>query len=274
MSLAKIVESLEVGERYVADGLPDDIYHEAPGIGSSAIKQAAISMAHYKAYCERERDVSPQAAKNMRIGSATHCLVLEPDTYEEKFVTQPRDIKQRRGEKWEQFKEDNPGKTILAPDEPELASDMANAVLDSQLYKYFEDGKAEQSIWYRHESGLLLKCRLDYHRGDLGVDLKTTIRDSPKAFANCVKYEYDMQDAHYRMVADIKDFAFVGILKTKPHCAFLTKQGSDVRRLAEQRLNKAIEELRLAQDFDDYPGVPVELIETSLNERELAQLEV
>ena len=271
--LSEIVESLKPGERYVADGLSDKAYHEAPGIGSSGMKAAVKSMAHFKAYQDREDEFSPQAEKNMRIGSATHCLVLEPELYDEKFATQPAEIKQRRGEKWENFKKENEGKEILTKDEVVLAGDMANSIFDSPASNYFSNGKPEQSIWYRHESGVLLKARLDYHVGDLGVDLKTTIRDTQKAFANCVKYDYDIQDALYRMVADIKDFVFVGVLKTKPHCAFLAKQGPLVRQLAEQRLNKAINDIATAQEFDDYPGLPVELVETALTDKELELLE-
>lgn len=270
--LELIIEGLEIGERISIRGIGEGMYHAAPGLGSTLLKAATQSLAHYRVALNDEGDTSPQARKAMAIGSATHCLVLEPEQFEEKFVAQPEDIKVRNGKRWEEFALRNADREIMTEADIALASDMADAVLDD-AGKFFTGGEAELSYWYRHESGLLLKARIDYQMGDAGIDLKTSRAESAHKFKQAVKYDYDIQDAAYRLVTGLADMIFVGVGKDKPHPIYLCKQGPQVREKAERALARAIDALAVARDFDHYPKPPAELVETSLSAWELEPAE-
>ena len=270
--LKKKINALKVGERLRVEGLDEDIYHAAEGVGSSLLKAASHSLAHYKTAIEHtdEEERSASQQDRLNVGSATHTLVLEPELFDQKYAVKPAEIKKRVGEEWKKFLAANKGKTIMVTTGANTlkdAEDMANAVIDG-VGHYFIDGQAEVSYFYRHTTGLILKGRMDYERGDAIIDLKTTIKDTPTAFNRCVKYDYDWQDALYRMVAGKKEMIFVGVAMKSPHSVFLTKQGMDVRLRAERRIEEILSELAFAIEFQEFPAYPVELIETSLNSSE------
>jgi len=277
--LKKKIKALKVGERIRLVGLDEDIYHAAEGVGSSLLKQAAHSLAHYKAARDHIQEDERTQAQQDRLneGSATHCAVLQPEIFDTVFIVIPESIKRRSGTEWNYFKEAHKDKTILLRKSMDKAGEMANAVLD-RVGHYFIDGEPEVSYFYKHETGMILKSRLDYERCDAIIDLKTTIKDSPAAFGRCVKYDYDWQDALYRLVADKPEMMFVGVEYKTPHSVFLTKQGLDVRLRSERRLNEILSQLAFAIEFQEFPAFPVELVETELTsgerEKEPAKLEL
>lgn len=262
------ISALKTGERMALFDIPESMYHESEGVGSTLLKAATQSMAHYKAKREKLNDFSEAAKKAMLIGRATHCLVLEAELYAEKFVRLPSEIKVRNGKKWEAFRLANAGKDILSESEELMASAMSDEILET-VGKYFIGGVSEKSYWYRHESGLVLKARVDYEIGDGGVDLKTTKHDTPEQFKKALKYDYAIQEVSYRLVTGLSDMFYVGIGKGKPYSVFLCKQGKDVRERATQAMEKAIADICEAKAFDSYPNIPVQLMETELTAYEL-----
>lgn len=273
--LNDMIRELAVGERLTVPGLDETLYHSIEGIGSSLLKAADQSLAHYKAAIDHvpEENRSAVAQENLDVGSATHCAVLEPEIFNKKFIVIPESIPKRAGAEWKAFAEKHKEKTILRQVAMEKVDAMANAVLDG-VGHYFVDGEAELSYFYKHESGLILKARGDYVRGDAVFDLKTTVDKNPGKFSRTVKYEYSLQDALYRLVSGKADMMFVGIEKTPPHSVYLCKEGADVRQKAEKRVNEVITELAFAIEFQEFPSYPVELCETELTagerEREAA----
>jgi hypothetical protein len=264
-SLKKKIDALKVGERVRLLNLDEDIYHAAEGVGSSLLKQAAQSLAHYKAAFDHiQEDERTQAQKDrLNEGSATHCAVLQPELFDEEYIVIPDTIKKRAGKEWAAFKEANADKTILPSKSLKVSIEMADAVLDS-VGHYFTDGEAEVSYFYRHETGMILKGRIDYERGDALIDLKTSKDTTPEKFSRSVKYDYDWQDALYRFVTGKKEMLFIGVEYKSPHSVFFAKQGSDVRIRAERRLKAVLDQLAFAIEFQEFPPYPVDLIETTL----------
>lgn len=263
--LQKKLDALKPGERICLQNISEDMYHAADGIGSTLLKAATKSLAHYQ---HAKDDVS--SADHFVVGHAAHTMVLEPIKFDQRFVVQPEDIKTRRGKKWDDFYEANADKEILRQSDNEIVNDMANAIFDA-CGKLFVNGKAEISYWYRHPNGLLLKARVDYKNGDGIIDLKTTRHDTPKKFSNAVKYDYDMQDAHYRLVTGLSDMIYVGVGKTAPYSVFIAKQGQDVRAKAEAKLEGILADIAYAEEYNDFPNLPVEMVVTELTEREKAE---
>jgi hypothetical protein len=255
-SLNDEIQALKEGERLVKRGVPDTLYHAADGIGSSLMREATKSMAHYHLSLTSER----KQTASMAIGSAVHCLVLEPDDFFERFVIQPAHLKPGNSTEWQTWKRAQT-KNIITRCELDTITQTAEAVMD-RAAPYFVKGDSELSYWYRDESGLILKARLDYKQGDLGIDLKTTNDDTARRFSRTVKYDYAVQDSLYRRVSGLSDFIFIGVCTSAPHSVYACKQSEKNRAYAEDQINRAIEAILIAQEFDDYPLAPIELIET------------
>lgn len=266
--LTKKLDALQPGERLAVDGVPDHVYHAAPGIGSTLMKAASKSMAHFKAARDNVSEPTPQQQAAYDVGNALHTLVLEPDLFLDRFVVQPEDIPRRAGKKWELFKAQNADKTILSVSQLATAGAMADSVYDT-CGRFFQGGEAEKSYWFKHPGGLLLKARIDYQAGDAIVDLKSTKHDTGEQFLRAVKYDYDQQDALYRYVSGLPDMIYVGVGKLAPYPPFLAKQGAAVREMAEARLESTIQDLIFAHEFNEFPGVAPELYETELKPWEI-----
>ena len=195
-------------------------YHARPEIGKSGLDAVHKSMAHY--YAPRKK-----ATTAMETGIAFHTLVLETEKFEQQYVRSIEcDRRTKDGkEKWAEFLEQNPDKTILKIDAWESLMRMKESMdAHPRISNYFESGQAETSIfWEMNATGC--KARPDWmvNDGEFIIDLKTTADASPEAFAkSCANYRYHVQDAWYskavESVLGIKPvFVFVVVESTEPH---------------------------------------------------------
>ena len=262
-SLQEKIDNLDFDQRFCLTNVPDSLYHGSEGVGSTAMKSAVKSMAHFQEYMNGQ-SYSDTTLKAFTLGSAVHTLVLEPELFNDRYVMQPPSIKVRRGKDWEAFKAANRDKEILSSNDLALARRMSETTI--QLCgRFFSGGSSEKSYWYRHPCGMVLKARIDYEIGDAAIDLKTTIADTPEKFAKVVKYDYAVQDSLYRLVSGLPDMLYVGVCKAPPHSIFLCKQGEDVRERADHMVELTIDSLLDADMNDSWPNMPVELIETELS---------
>ena len=266
--LTNYINDLQPGTRLTCYSLPEEIYHAAPGLGSTAFKEANKSMAHYKVY----RDEPREDKKCYDIGSAVHCLTLEPELFDDRFAVHPEiDRRTKAGkEAWAKFVGQHPGKTYLSEKEIKQVERMADSLL-CYAGKYLTGGNPEVSYFYRDHSGLILKARVDYQIADFAVDVKTRrqpIGNEINDFTRFIKYEYDIQDALYRRVSGLNDMIYVGVGKYAPYPVFLRLQGDDVRERAEKKIDNLIKQIKTAEEFDEYPMYPVELVRTELTDFE------
>ncbi len=250
---------LKSGERFEVRGLPSEIYHAADGYGSTAVREATRSMAHFWTYLHTPRTQS----RDMLLGTLTHLLVFEPERVNDLIVVQPDDLVPGNNNAWKNWKAAQT-KQIVTKAELEYSGDLASSVIDN-LGQFFSDGYPELSVWYRDESsGLLLKARADYVQGDALIDLKTTRAESAGHFRSICGTEYAIQDALYRRVTGLADMVFAGVSKEAPYQCYLAKQGKEVRAVANNKLSAALDAIVFAQEFNSYPLPPVEVLETSL----------
>lgn len=68
-------------------GLSNEAYHAGPGISKSQLDDIAINPAVYLWRKHAPVDVEKTAALDM--GSALHCLLLEPEEFDKRFVVAP-----------------------------------------------------------------------------------------------------------------------------------------------------------------------------------------
>lgn len=206
-------------------------YHADPAVSKSHLDQIARSPLHYwSRYVDPNREpVEPTPA--MRLGSALHCLVLEPELFDAQFITAPAmDRRTKAGkEAWEQFSAEAGSRTVLSVDERAQISRMAEQVWCHKAAAYLlnQDGKAEQTVKWRDDAtGLECKCRPDWmiNSGQILVDLKTTEDASPAGFQRSLAtYRYHVQAAHYMrgvrmgIAADPEQFIFICVEKKPPY---------------------------------------------------------
>jgi exodeoxyribonuclease VIII len=211
--------------------ISNEDYHRGPGLSASGLKLLAQSPSHFKGSVREETPA-------MRIGTALHTAVLEPDRFADEYVAAP-DIDRRTKagkEAWAELEQS--GKLVLSAKEYGDACGMAEAIRRHSIaVSLVSGGMAERSVYWEctavvadavgeEEVPFLCKARPDYIRplskGHLVVDLKTT-PDARDFERSAYSLGYHLQAAHYRSGLNStpygapKSFVFVVVEKTPPY---------------------------------------------------------
>lgn len=167
------------------EALPANVYHAAPGVGSTDQKRLLGSPKKY-AYLKANPEEPTEA---MMFGSIFHAMLLEMDTFEHFYCVKPLGTDRRTKvgkEAYEAFEKANVGKTIITHQMFELAYAMIKRVREHpRLEKMLKPGKPEFSVFSQGPSGVVQKGRADLYLPDGGiiVDFKSTDDSSPAAFS-------------------------------------------------------------------------------------------
>jgi hypothetical protein len=169
-------------------------YRRIDAVNFSTLKCMAESPLHYLDAVENQRE----ATSAMDVGTAEHCMVLEPDQFPPRYSVWTGKI--RRGKEWDAFEAANLDKTIITQAEYERCSAMRDRVMAHPAAgPILAMGEAEKVItWKDPETGIDCKARIDWLSGSI-ADLKTTKSANPRIFAaTCARYRYHTQMAWYR----------------------------------------------------------------------------
>ena len=181
-------------------------YHAGSGLGSSHLRELLKSPLHHKTSINSPSKETPA----MKLGTATHCAILEPERFEIEYVEAPCVDRRTKDGKalWSELEQS--GKIILSSDEYTKVTDMANAIRGHDLAsKLITGGASEQSVYWEQKVSSLdvpeifCKSRPDYvkpmQKGYVIVDIKTTQDAHISEFQRKAyyKYCYHLQAAHY-----------------------------------------------------------------------------
>ncbi len=203
---------------------PFDTYQKVRAVNWSSLKHMSVSPRMY-----RYRLANPEPRKAAWVlGGAIHCMVLEPETFADRYVTldaetikavaPARNTKEGKAliaerPEWSPAAMTSdeyqaacvaaayPGKEALTAAQHATALAAAAAVNDHRVARdLLRGGLAEESIsWTDATTGLGCKGRLDYLRPDLVIDLKSSRDPSPDKFErDAVDYGYAAQVAFYQ----------------------------------------------------------------------------
>jgi hypothetical protein len=249
-------------------------YHSRPEISKSDLDAASKSGIHFK-YKKEGPKQKPTPA--MRIGSAFHAQILEPEIFEDEFIFKPDMLNARSkdGKEWKAAQEEA-GRIVLSGEDKEQLQSMSKALLDCAPAKKLlgAAGKPEQSFfWKDEETGLGCKCRPDFLLEDGGtiVDLKTTIDASFRGFLKSISnFRYHVQAGWYlhgleKATGEIPErFIFIAVEKTAPYGVgvyeadrLMIMNGLDQARADLKKIAKWKEE-------SQYPGYCTEVQQISL----------
>ena len=212
----------------------------------SSLKEFAKSPNHFIYYKQHERT----ATAAMTRGSALHCLVLEPNEFENRYFIAPNF---RRGTKaWDECVEAAGTREIIKDSEFEGIERMASAIMENrQAREVITNATAfEQHVEFEF-NGLPFHGFIDIV-GPVVADLKSTQDVSPNGFQRFVfNYKYHWQAALYlRAVGMDNEFMFVGIEANAPHNVM-------VYRLTRATIDIAVRELiEITNAFKKWDGLP------------------
>ena len=240
----------------VHEGVPASVYHSWDAISNSALGYLQRSPAHLRAYLERDEIDS----KELRIGSAAHCLILQPELFKHEFCTYDGT---RRGKAWEEFKQAAGKKVVLSKDEQNLVEDMAAAVkFHPDAAEFLADATAREAsgIWEDERTGVVCKLRSDLVNDNLAtiVDVKTTRDARRDAFERSIfTYGYHRQAAMYldgwqALGRNYEHFVFICVEKEPPFAVALYRLRDDVVELGRKELRELLNRYQTCIESDDW----------------------
>ena len=225
--------------------LPFERYHRLPGLNQSKLKQLLSSPSKQK------QGYKIQQAMNF--GNAGHCLLLEPQKFEDLFVSAPKGLNRRgkNGKKsWEEFCELHSGKNVLAATEWEQLQKIRKVFnINPKIMQFWKDGETEVSMfWNDDELDLECKARMDWYDADSMkiVDLKFTNNIGKLCNQKLMDQHFSVQAAWYRrgvykLTGSRCDFLFVFVEKYYPHMISVIQVREEIIRDGEHAILSAIE---------------------------------
>lgn len=277
---------------------PEHLYRKSPGLSATEVKVFANqSPAHYRHRFLGEPVARSESAA-MVLGSMVHCLVLEPQHFDSRYRAQPEpdtgtlvtvpQLRQwlkdhnlnqagNKQELIERIVQHDPEAPVWAVMEeqrkqaryrtvkPEVmaqARAMADSVFNnSQAHQLMSRGDAEVSVWGQHESTeLLIKCRPDWLRDGLCVDVKTCACASPHAFRrDLVKFGYDLQQVHYLNTLcsagkPVDIFAFIAVESEPPYLSQVYQLDGAADGHATRRWHRIMTRFKECLETNHWPG--------------------
>jgi len=268
----------------IYQGISNADYHGGKGVSKSELDIIDRSPAHYSHSLTAEREQKACFS----IGDEAHRMTLEPDEAHS-YILAPTRARRSNADReawaewftangaaidtsqaastWDDAYYKATGRYLLNSEQVAEIENMRDSVMSHPAAsELLTGGVAEQSAyWIDEETGLLCRCRPDYHRGPFLVDLKTADDASPRAFARSVaKFRYHVQAAYY---ADgfnaaggaVDEFVFVAVEKSPPYAVAVyyldddgVQRGRDAYR-ENLATMKACMESEKWQAFSDEP---------------------
>lgn len=175
-----------------------------PGISASSFSDYFKSPRHFWANSsfnpERVKKPSTEA---LDFGKLTHCLILNPETFDAEFIVSPKINRRTKAGKqeYQDFLATVGKRTAIEKSDLDLATAMRDAMFrNSAVRQLIGNGMSESPVtWKRDDGDLMCKVRLDYARNGLTIEYKTTENAHPEAFAKSLAtYGYHRQKAWQR----------------------------------------------------------------------------
>ena len=230
-------------------------YHADPAISASQLKTVMQSPYHYwSRYLDPSR--TPTIATSaMKLGSLTHCAVLEPDQVSARYGITP-DRRSNAGKALAAEMEASGIEAVTAQEMEQALAMAASVRSNSTAAMLLSNGAAEQSFWFDDVStGLRCKCRPDWFDGTTIVDLKTCQDASPTGFAKAVaNFSYQVQAVHYLCGTLATRFIFVAVEKSAPYAIGVYELDAEALVHGSIARHNALQILQDCKAVNNYPG--------------------
>lgn len=243
-----------------------DEYLQIDAMSASGLNNARRSALKYL----HEKKSPTAATEAMRVGSAAHCAILEPNEFDRRYAV----YTERRGTNaYKAFDAERPGQTILKPDQWNGCKRMAKAVREHPAAgPLLADGKPEVSMfWANNDFGVDGKLRIDWFReGDSIVEIKTTQDVRPDKFKwDCGRYGYHVKFAWYQdgvtaVTGLVLPTWVIAVESKQPHDVVVYRVPEYVIDQGRADYEDALNTLRECRTSGRYPGVSDTVLELEL----------
>lgn len=184
--------------------IPNEAYHSGAGVSKSQLDDIAINPAVFQ-----WRRIAPQDEEKLQaldMGTALHCLLLEPQEFDQRFIKAPAFNRRTNAGKDAEaaFLADcrHTGKTVLDHEDHRKLMLMRDSAFAHPAARWLleADGNQEASVyWDDEETGELCRIRPDkFLTGQpVIVDVKK-VADMARFARHVEEFRYHVQDAMYR----------------------------------------------------------------------------
>ena len=180
-----------------------DYHAEKDHESSTSLKSILITPAHYL----HNKQQPKSDTEALRIGTAIHAAILEPEVFDQTYVVVPKfDRRTTQGKAdYEAFTKEHTGKRILMAEDRHFIEKLRISIMRSpEVYKLLAlPGRNESSIfWTDDETGVKLKVRPDrlltFNGSPVHISIKTAACAGKESFRYDIeKYRYHFSEAMY-----------------------------------------------------------------------------
>lgn len=242
--------------------LTNEAYHSGPGVNKSTLWTL-----HTKTPGHVFGGVKKVQTKAMAEGTICHVAVLEPESFEDRYVRGISVDKRTKDGKaaWEAFQAENANREVVDADTYDMACAMRDSLhASSRIRSMTQGGVAEQSAyWTDDKTGLLCRVRPDLVVPGAIIDLKTTTDAGPQAFASSVaKFGYHLQASMYLEGwasaggDETCVFQFIAVEKEPPYAFAVYMLDMNAMTEGEAIFRNALDTYKKCQDQKSWPSYP------------------
>lgn len=205
--------------------ISNEDYHAGAGVSKSQLDDILVNPAIFR--WRQSAPVDTEKLKALDMGTALHCLLLEPDEFDKRFIVAPEFNRRTTAGKEEEkqfLKEcEHNGMTVMDAEQGRKLKLMRESALAHPAARWLleADGHCEASIyWNDDETGELCRFRPDkFLNGQpVVVDVKK-VADMDRFPRHVEEFRYHMQDAmyregFYRHFSEYPMFIFIAVSET------------------------------------------------------------
>ena len=261
-------------------------YHGNPAVSHSKLEVFRRRPRLYQMRYVTKELAAPELTAAFRIGSATHCAVLEPQKFPLLYAQRPEGIDRRTKEgkaAWESFTAQHAGKDFLDAEEWAQISAMMEAVQANPLASQLLAQGTPELSWRVETGALPLQCRTDWFNPkgcELSAgrpyvaDLKTIDSLDADAFRSFERaaftYGYHRQAGFYLPLitevigAPVTDFFFVAVEKQAPYGVAVFRLTDEAVATGQDESLADLRRLKICRETNVWPNIEPEVTELGL----------
>lgn len=210
---------------------------------------------YYLQYVDKSWKVEETPA--MRLGTAIHTAVLEPEKFFELYCLNVEGISlaTKEGKALKALAEEQ-GKTLLSASDSEAAINMQSAIKNHETARMLLITAAIQheAEFYGEIMGHACRARMDVIGQNYVADLKTIASAEKHSIANAIHaHNLDLQAWMYLELAGVDSFFFVFIEKAFPHLIRTYEISDEWLFQGEQKFLKATKILKQCEESGQWP---------------------
>jgi len=230
-------------------------YNEIKAVNWSTLKHIGVSPKYYR---YRLENPEPETAA-MRLGTAVHCAVLEPNVFVNTYATAPEVDRRTKAGKaaYDAAVQAAVGRTLLSASKCDTVTRIASAVhAHAPAAALLRDApEREQTItWTDARTGLACKGRVDAIGNDRMVSLKTTRAPTPEAFARAaIFHQYHGQAAFYIEGTGLSEVVIVA-QSVEPYDVWVLEWPQEIIDVGHDLCAELLDTLAHCRASDEWPG--------------------